>query len=29
VIDIEQNVRTYLGNRSPGERAPSFDYCFN
>jgi hypothetical protein len=29
VIDIEQNVRTYLGNRSPVERASSFDYCFN
>jgi hypothetical protein len=29
VIDIEKNVRTYLGDRSPLERASSFDYCFN
>lgn len=29
MIDIEQNVRTYLGDRSPVERASSFDYCFN
>lgn len=29
MINIEQNVRTYLGDRSPVERASSFDYCFN
>ncbi len=29
VLDIEKNVRTYLGDRSPLERAASFDYCFN
>lgn len=29
MIDIERNVRTYLGDRSPLERASSFDYCFN
>jgi len=29
VIDVEQHLRTYLGDRSPLERASSFDYCFN
>jgi hypothetical protein len=29
VIDIAANVAQYLGDRSPVERASSFDYCFN
>jgi hypothetical protein len=28
-LDIEQNLRTYLGNRRPTARYTSFDYCFN
>lgn len=28
-IDIAANVAQYLGDRSPVERASSFDYCFN
>jgi hypothetical protein len=29
MIDIAANVAQYLGDRSPVERASSFDYCFN
>jgi hypothetical protein len=29
VIDIAANVTQYFGDRSPVERASSFDYCFN
>jgi hypothetical protein len=29
MIDIAANVARYLGDRSPVERASSFDYCFN
>lgn len=28
-MDIEGNVRAYLGGREPGARYTSFDYCFN
>lgn len=28
-MDIEANLRTYLGGREPTERYTSFDYCFN
>lgn len=29
MIDVASNVARYLGERSPVERASSFDYCFN
>jgi hypothetical protein len=29
LIDIAANVAKYFGDRSPVERAASFDYCFN
>ena len=29
MIDVAANVAQYLGDRSPVERASSFDYCFN
>jgi hypothetical protein len=29
MIDVAGNVGQYLGDRSPVERASSFDYCFN
>jgi hypothetical protein len=28
-VDIEQNLRTYVGSRQPTARFTSFDYCFN
>jgi hypothetical protein len=28
-LDIEKNLRTYLGDRKPTSRYASFDYCFN
>jgi hypothetical protein len=28
-VDIEGNLRAYLGARGPSERYTSFDYCFN
>ena len=28
-VDIEANLRTYLGDRLPTHRYSSFDYCFN
>ena len=28
-LDIEGNLRTYLGDRTPTARYTSFDYCFN
>lgn len=28
-LNIESNLATYLGNRSPTSRYASFDYCFN
>ena len=28
-VDIEGNLRTYLGDRNPSSRYASFDYCFN
>jgi hypothetical protein len=28
-LDIEANLRTYLGSRRPTDRYTSFDYCFN
>jgi hypothetical protein len=29
LLDIAENVGKYFGDRSPTERAASFDYCFN
>jgi hypothetical protein len=29
IVDIEQNLRTYVGSRRPTARFTSFDYCFN
>lgn len=29
MVDIEKNVQSYLGDRSPVERPSSLDYCFN
>jgi hypothetical protein len=29
LVDIAENVNKYFGDRSPVERAASFDYCFN
>src|ERR1035437_4198580 len=28
-VDIQDNLRTFLRGRGPGERYASFDYCFN
>jgi len=28
-MDIEANLRTYLGQRGPTARYTSFDYCYN
>jgi hypothetical protein len=29
MVDIEANLKTYLGKREPSARYTSFDYCFN
>src|SRR3954469_13567403 len=29
IMNIEENLRSYLGTRQPTERYTSFDYCFN
>jgi hypothetical protein len=29
IVDVEQNLRTYVGSRRPTARFTSFDYCFN
>ena len=28
-IDIDANLRTFMGQRAPQRRYTSFDYCFN
>ena len=29
MVDIEANLKAYLGKREPRARYTSFDYCFN